>query len=83
MKFAMTVVNIKTKPDTTGSADKFDTLSDGEGSESETDQDSLDEQDLWYATDVKAECEAMIDRTARGQKEAATCVSTEKVLQER
>ena len=48
-----------------------------------TDPDSLDEQDLWYATDDKAEYEATIDRTARGQKDAATCDSTEKVLQER
>ena len=79
----MTVVHRKTAPDTTGSGDKFHTLSDGEGSESETDPDSLDEQDLWYATDHKAEYEATIDRTARGQKEAAAWDSTEKVLQER
>ena len=79
----MTVVNRKTEPDAAGSGDKFHTLSDGEGSESETDPDSLDEQNLWYATDDKAEYEATIDRTARGQKEAATCDSTEKVLQER
>ena len=60
----MTVVHKKTEPDTLGSGDKFHTLSDGEGSESETDPDSLDEQDLWYATDHKAEYEATIDRTA-------------------
>ena len=40
--------------------DDFHTLSEGEGSESETDLESLDEMDLWYATDDKAECEAKI-----------------------
>ena len=33
----------------------FTPFSDGEGSESETDLESLDEQDLWCATDDKAE----------------------------
>ena len=64
-KFAMTAVIRKTEPVTkTGSAgDNFHTLCDGEQSESEeseTDLENLGEQDLWYATEYKAEDEAMI-----------------------
>ena len=43
--------------DKTGSAnDNVHTLSDGEESASETHLESLDGQDLWYATDDKADC---------------------------
>ena len=47
--------------DKTGSAgDNFFAASDGEESESETNLELLDEQDLWYAIDDKAEYEAII-----------------------
>ena len=47
--------------DKTGSAgDNFHTLSDGEESESETDLESIDEQDLRYKTDDEVEYEALI-----------------------
>ena len=60
--------------DKTGSArDNFHTLSDGEEYEAETDLGSLDEKDLWYATDDKAEYETMIGlREARMKLQHAT-----------
>ena len=52
-----------------GSAgDNFDTLSDCEESESETNLASLGKQDVWYATDDKAEHEAMIGLRQARQK---------------
>ena len=58
---------------TCSAADKFPIISDGEESESETDQWSLGEQDLWYAPDDKAEYEAMIVlREAREKLQHAT-----------
>ena len=67
--------------DKTGSAgDDFHTFSDGE-SKSETDLESLDEPDLWYATDAKAERDAVIGlREAREKLQRAT--GTENVLQD-
>ena len=57
----MTVVNEKREPVTRQAVlvITFTLISDGEESVSETDLESLDEQDLWYATDDKAEYEAM------------------------
>ena len=74
-KFAMSVVTRKTETVTRQACagDNFHTLSDGEESESETDLASLDEQDVWYATDDKAEYEAMIGlREARKKLQRAT-----------
>ena len=70
----MTVVNGKTDRDKAGSAgENYHILSDCKEPESETDLESLDAQDLWYATDDKAEHEAMIGlREARKKLEHVT-----------
>ena len=53
--------------------DNFRTFSDGKESESEADLESLDEQDLWYATYDRADCQSMIGlREARKKLQHAT-----------